>query len=279
MRFGAIAITAACLMIAGVVAGLVLRDRGEDAPAPAPAASSAAAMPSSSPPAGSSEREAAADEGDRREPEHRGSRFLLELPRRGHPVVIVRRDQTAPLRAAPGARIVREVGPRTRYGSDQAFSVVERRGAWVGVPSPYRENGELGWLRLDRRRLRAASTPYEIRVDLSSFRTQLVRGDRVLKSFPVTIGADASPTPTGRFAVTDTFRGNLNPAYGCCAVAITARQPNLPSGWLGGDRIAFHGTSGTLGAAISNGCVRARDPDVSLLVDHAGVGTPVLIHE
>jgi lipoprotein-anchoring transpeptidase ErfK/SrfK len=88
-----------------------------------------------------------------------------------------------------------------------------------------------------------------------------------------------APTPTGRFAVTDTFRGDLNPAYGCCAVALTARQTRLPSGWLGGDRIAIHGTSGPLGAAISHGCVRAADADVSELVDRLPPGTPVTIRQ
>ena len=101
----------------------------------------------------------------------------------------------------------------------------------------------------------------------------------MLRSFTVTVGAPGTSTPTGRFAVTDTFRGNLNPAYGCCAVATTARQLNLPSGWLGGDRIAIHGTSGPLGVAASNGCVRAADEDVSALVDRVQLGSPVIIRQ
>ncbi len=95
----------------------------------------------------------------------------------------------------------------------------------------------------------------------------------------MTIGAPGSTTPTGRFAVTDTFRGNLHPAYGCCAVALTAVQPNLPSGWNGGNRIAFHGTTGPLGQALSNGCVRAADRDVNALVNAVPPGTPVAISQ
>ncbi len=96
-------------------------------------------------------------------------------------------------------------------------------------------------------------------------------------SFAVTVGAPGSETPTGRFAVTDTFRGNLNSAYGCCAVALSATQPNLPSGWLGGNRIAIHGNPGTLGAAVSSGCIRAADEKVSELVNRVPLGTPVII--
>ena len=99
-----------------------------------------------------------------------------------------------------------------------------------------------------------------------------------MRTFPVSIGMPTAPTPTGRFAITDTIRGGLNEAYGCCALATTARQVNLPSGWLGGDLVAFHGTSGEIGAEISHGCIRAADADVSDLVDKVPPGTPVEIH-
>ena len=153
----------------------------------------------------------------------------------------------------------------------------ERRGEWAGVPTPHRRNGELAWVRLDPTRLVAGSVPWEMRVDLSDYRLELRRGGTLVRSVAITVGAPDSTTPTGRFAVTDTFRGGLNPAYGCCAVALTARQPRLPSGWMGGDRIAIHGTDGPLRAAVSHGCVRARDRDVSALVDRVPPGTPVTI--
>jgi L,D-transpeptidase catalytic domain len=282
MRLRTIATVAACVLIAGVAFWLVGRDGDDGAPDRAATVTTTVtettattdAVPEARPvkPAASSEPV----QEDRRasRPDH-----LLELPRDGHPIVWVRRGETVDLHAAPGGEVVQGLDERTRFGSTQAFSVVHRNGPWAGVPTPYRDNDELGWVRLDERRLDSGSTPYEIRVDLSAFRAELVRGPRVVHSFPVTIGTEATPTPTGRFAITDTFRGNLNPAYGCCALATTARQPNLPSGWLGGDRIAIHGTSGDLGVAASNGCVRASNSDVSLLVDEVSVGTPVIIRE
>ena len=60
-------------------------------------------------------------------------------------------------------------------------------------------------------------------------------------------------------------------------MALSATQPNLPSGWLGGRRIAIHGTSGPLGVAASHGCVRAADDDVAKLIDAVPLGTPVFI--
>ena len=132
-------------------------------------------------------------------------------------------------------------------------------------------------MKLDPSRLRSGWTRYSIDVDLSSA-ARLRLGRRVVRSFAVTVGSATSPTPTGRFAITDMFRGNLNIAYGCCALATTATQPDLPSGWLGGDRIAIHGTYGPVGAA-SHGCVRAQNADVSALVDRVGLGSPVVIRQ
>jgi hypothetical protein len=193
--------------------------------------------------------------------------------------VWLRRGAKVPLRSSPGGKVVDTLGPRTEFGSRTVLAVFRRRGRWAGVPTPLLSNGELGWVRLDPSKLRAGWTRYQIGVDLSRRVAQLRLGDRVLRSFTVTVGAPDSATPTGRFAVTDTFRGNLNPAYGCCAVAITARQTRLPSGWLGGDRIAIHGTTGPLGAALSNGCVRAANQMMSVLVRRVPPGAPVVIRQ
>ena len=203
----------------------------------------------------------------------------LELPNRGQPIVWLRHDAQIPIHSAPGGKVLKTVRWRTPFDSRTVLSVFRHVGQWAAVPTPLLPTGQLGWVKLDPSKLRAGWTPYAIDVDLSRRSAQLRRGDRVLRSFTVTVGAPGTSTPTGRFAVTDIFRGNLNPAYGCCAVATTARQPHLPSGWFGGDRIAVHGTSGPLGVAASSGCVRAADQNVSALVDRVQLGSPVVIRQ
>jgi lipoprotein-anchoring transpeptidase ErfK/SrfK len=193
--------------------------------------------------------------------------------------VWVRAGEQARIHASPAGEVVETVGPRTEFGSHTVFAVLERRGEWAGVPNQFTGNDELGWLKLDPRTLNASYTLREIVVDLSEFRAELLIDDEVVRTFTVAIGAPGTTTPTGRFAVTDTFRGDLNPAYGCCAVALSAEQPNLPSGWLGGNRIAIHGTSGPLGEPISAGCVRAADRDVNALVNEVPPGAPVLVRQ
>jgi len=201
----------------------------------------------------------------------------LGLSDRHHPIVWLRRGATTQIRSAPGGKVVKTVRWRTQFDSRTVLAVFRRVGQWAGVPTPLMANGDLGWVKLDPSKLRSGWTPYAIDIDLSSRAAQLRRGDRVLRSFTVTVGAPSTATPTGRFAVTDTFRGNINPVYGCCAVATTARQFSLPSGWLGGNRIAIHGTTGPLGVAASHGCVRAADQDVNALVDRVQPGSPVII--
>lgn len=65
--------------------------------------------------------------------------------------------------------------------------------------------------------------------------------------------------------------GGLNPVYGCCVIALTASQPSLPPGWLGGDRIAIHAWKGPVGPAGSTGCLRGA------LLERVSSGTPVFI--
>jgi hypothetical protein len=93
----------------------------------------------------------------------------------------------------------------------------------------------------------------------------------------VGIGAARSPTPIGRFGVTDKLTG-LNPAaYGCCILALSAHQTHLPPGWAGGDRIAIHGGGG-IGAATSNGCLHATEGVLRWLMRRVGLGTQVVVH-
>ncbi len=189
-------------------------------------------------------------------------RYTVAVPRGYHPVVWVRAGARVAMRTKPaGGELVENVGRKTVFGSPSVFGVERQRHGWVGVTTPDLPNNQLGWMKLDPDRLASGASHFSVVVDLSEYSATLYKGDHRVRSFSVTIGAPASPTPTGKFAVTDTFRGGLASAYGCCALALSATQPNLPSGWLGGNRIAIHGTTRRLGAAGSHGCVRAADAE------------------
>ena len=188
-------------------------------------------------------------------------------------------DRAIVLRSRPGGTVLATVAPRTEFGSPLVLGVIERRGAWVGVLSVSLGNGRVGWtktgdVRLSRMRV-------SLRLDLSERLLVLKKGERVIRRMTVGIGRAESPTPTGRFAVTDKLAGSRYGAYyGCCILALSAEQPNLPRGWTGGDRIAVHGTNdpASIGARSSAGCPHASDADMRVLMRRVPLGAPVFVH-
>jgi lipoprotein-anchoring transpeptidase ErfK/SrfK len=188
---------------------------------------------------------------------------------------LARRTQ---LRASPGGRVIATLGMRTEYGSSRVLSVVRRSAGWLGVLSERVGNSRVGWI--PARSATLLHEPYTLHVDLSARRLVVRHERRVVRRIVVAVGRAGVTTPTGRFAVTDRLRieGSRGP-YGCCALALTGRQPNVPQGWSGGDRIAIHGTSkeSSVGTAASSGCLRARERDMRWLLARIPDGAPVRI--
>lgn len=199
------------------------------------------------------------------------------FPERGFPIARVRPRARVRVLNNPRGKVVESLDARTEFGSPRVFSVVEPGRRWLGVIAPELGNGRVGWISYRPGSLILGSTQYSIRVDLSARRVELRRGDELVHGFTVTVGRFGSNTPTGRFAVTDGITRGLSPVYGCCAVALSARQPNPPPGWFGGDRIAIHGWRGPIGEATSGGCLRATNRDMRALISRVTLGAPVFI--
>jgi hypothetical protein len=194
--------------------------------------------------------------------------FLIARPRGGSLV----------LRSRPGGTVVARLGSSTEFGSPLRLGVVKQRGNWLGVVSTRLPNGRLGWVRT--KEVRLSTTDISLTLDLSKRRLVLKRGDRVVRNMVVGIGRPSSPTPRGRFAVTDKLSGyRYSPVYGCCIVALSAHQPNLPAGWPGGDRIAVHGTNNpaSIGVPSSAGCPHAGYADMQALMRRVPLGAPVFV--
>jgi lipoprotein-anchoring transpeptidase ErfK/SrfK len=182
------------------------------------------------------------------------------------------------LHAHRGGPTVASLGASTEFGSPQTLGVVARHGRWLRVISTRLPNGRDGWVRA--RDVRLTTTPKSLTIDLSRHLLLFKRGDQVVRRMAVGIGRPGSPTPTGRFAVTDKLAGpNYSPFYGCCIIALSAHQPNLPAGWTGGNRIAIHGTNApsSIGVASSAGCLHAGDAGLRVLMRSVPLGTPVFI--
>jgi hypothetical protein len=195
------------------------------------------------------------------------------------PIATVRPGNRIALHASPGGHVLTRVGDRTEFGSVRVFWIERVSGAWFGVPAPELPDGQLAWIRDDRFALDVSQTHFWIDADVSREQLELHHGDRILDRFTVSVGSPSSPTPLGDYSVTDGLVGRgLGPWYGCCVLALSGHQPNLPAGWIGGNRMAIHGTPGSIGGAISHGCLRASDPDMISLFARVPLGTPVFIH-
>jgi hypothetical protein len=193
------------------------------------------------------------------------------------PIARVQPGEEVELRDAPGGTVIAILGDETEFDTPRTFWISEIKGDWFGVHTPEVYNG-VGWIRDDRTLLEVSETRFWITASTSAQMLELHYGNRVLDRFPVTVGSPGSPTPLGDYSVTDGLAGpGVGPYYGCCVLALTGHQPNLPPNWIGGDRIAIHGTPGAVGGANSAGCLRASDPDMVSLFARVPLGAPVFI--
>lgn len=205
---------------------------------------------------------------------------LLGRPRRGtaFEIVHVREGARVDLRTAPGGPVAFRLGDKTEFGSPISFSVVATKPGWLAVTAPQMPNGILTWIARDPRTVDVYWTRWSIHADLSARSLELRYGDKTIKRFPVTIGGPGTETPPGRYGVTDGISFDESPYYGCCALALSGHQTAaLPAGWLGGDRLAIHGTPGAVGNAESLGCIRATDETMRYLFRRVPLGTPVFV--
>jgi lipoprotein-anchoring transpeptidase ErfK/SrfK len=169
------------------------------------------------------------------------------------------------------------------WGSPMSFLIREAYrdaagGVWLEVMLPRRPNETTGWVRRAQVRLRPVTR--EVEVDLSSRTARLLRDGRTERSWPVGIGRQATPTPTGRFYITVKLRPpQISTIYGAWALGLSGYSDVLEQFGTGDGQIAVHGTSdpADLGREVSNGCVRLDNAAITSLAETLPLGTPVTI--
>jgi lipoprotein-anchoring transpeptidase ErfK/SrfK len=168
----------------------------------------------------------------------------------------------------------------SRYLGTPTWAWVIRRtvdGRFGRVPLAYSGTRRAGWISL--RGLERATTPYAVRVDLSRHLLTVTRLGRTVLRFLAATGAPSSPTPPGRYFVTDRVPTDPAGYFGKFAFGISGIQTRLPPGWTGGDQLAIHGTNrpGSIGTSASAGCLRVSAEALDRLVPILRLGTPVII--
>ncbi len=146
---------------------------------------------------------------------------------------------------------------------------------WYRVQLPTFPNGRTGWVAAGS--VRAFAVRSRIVVDLSTRRLVAYRGGKVVFRAPVAVGSAQTPTPTGRYFVNERFLLNdPNGPFGVAALGISGHS-NVLRNWVQGGPIALHGTDepGSVGSAVSHGCIRLANDNMRKLFSLTPAGTPV----
>jgi lipoprotein-anchoring transpeptidase ErfK/SrfK len=194
-------------------------------------------------------------------------------------ILKVRPGHLVRMHARPGGKLLFRVLPKTVYGRRLILSVTQRRGAWAAVPTFLLPNGRRAWVRVSRRTFVVRRTRWRLTADLSARTVAVVHGAQRVRTLRVAIGAPATPTPPGTYAITDKLGGRpFGSSYGCCILALSGHQPKVRTGPIDG-RLAIHGTDrpDLVGARVSQGCLRASDHNVRWLMRTVPVGTQVTV--
>jgi lipoprotein-anchoring transpeptidase ErfK/SrfK len=119
---------------------------------------------------------------------------------------------------------------------------------------------------------------------LGQRRVFVQHGEQMVASYPVAIGKQTTPTPTGEFTVFEMVENPVWQSPWTGEVRSPGANSALGLRWIGFARmpngvIGFHGTPtvSSIGRAASNGCVRMRNEDVLALFNLVQVGTVVRV--
>lgn len=183
------------------------------------------------------------------------------------------------LYSKPGGGKKRTLPAHTQFDTPRVFGVVRRRGEWLAVQAPELKNGQVGWLRATDAKL--DTTPWALHADLSTKRIEVRKDGRRMRSFPIAIGNPQNPTPKGRYSVTDKLKvTDASSPYGCCVLALSGHQVDLPPDWPGGDRLGVHATRdlSSIGKPVSLGCMRTTSDNARWLINTIPLGSPIFIN-
>ena len=174
---------------------------------------------------------------------------------------------------------ITQLSPLTEYKFARTVLVTEQRDGWVKAILPIRPNNTEGWIAASSVTL--STTNYEIEINLANHTLVLNDSGKPVMEFSVALGTTETPTPVGRFYVTDPIdlTKKLDPIYGAYALGMSGYSEVLTS-FRGGDgQLAIHGGmwEAQAGTNPSNGCIRMLNDQIVQLASIVPLGTPVVV--
>jgi lipoprotein-anchoring transpeptidase ErfK/SrfK len=132
----------------------------------------------------------------------------------------------------------------------------------------------------------AQNTPSEevaprrrVLISIPDRKLAVLENDTVIQVFPVAVGADTSPSPSGDFEISSRVS---HPTYYHPGVVIPAGKDNpIGTRWVGLNKPGYgiHGTNvpSSIGQAASHGCIRMGNRDVEKFFAMVRIGDTVQI--
>lgn len=253
-----LAAAAALLLVAGICAGVLMQsgpsgEGGSGYAVAAPASGTVAARPAPAP-----KPEPAADV----------------------PSLIATLSAATSYSDSPGGPSVGRLPATNPFGQVEVLAIVgsPTPSGWAKVELPVRPNGSEGWIRMAGVTL--TGTTYRVAVNIEARSLTVTKGGSVVLTTPVAVGAPDTPTPAGHTYLWELIRpDDPTGAYGPYIFGL---------GWFsdayavfnGGDaQIGIHGQDepGSIGEAVSHGCVRLPNALITRLAGMLPLGTPVTI--
>ena len=192
--------------------------------------------------------------------------------------VVVGADTGIDIHNAPGGSVVDTLTAATEYGTTRVLLVEETQGDWIRVRLPMRPNHRSGWVSASAVQLDEVEPSILIDLEQRLLTVRSVEG--VILQSTVAIGSEENPTPVGTFYITDKLE-TPEPAgaYGPYALGLSGYSETLTEFAGGNGQIGIHGTNdpGSIGEAVSHGCIRLPNDIIVGLADLLPLGTPVHI--
>jgi lipoprotein-anchoring transpeptidase ErfK/SrfK len=158
------------------------------------------------------------------------------------------------------------------------FLVKRRQKGWAKVLLPERPNGSSAWVR--EREISLAQTNYRVKIELRRHRITVWQGDEVVERAKVGLGESATPTPSGRYYLTELIKPpSPDGLYGAYAFSLSGFSDVVSSFNGGNGQLGLHGTvdNSGLGTDVSRGCIRVSNKVIRKLAKRLPLGTPVVV--
>ena len=166
---------------------------------------------------------------------------------------------------------------KTEHGLPRVFLVAGQDGGRLKVLLPVRPNDAVGWVNPSD--VNAYPVNYWMRVSTAAHTMTVGNANQIVLQQPVAVGTGGTPTPLGTFYLTELVRPIWQPYLGPYAYATSAYSDVLYSFMGGNGNVGVHGTDapGSVGHAVSHGCIRMNNSGITALAGILPLGTPLFV--